>query len=52
LCAAAWQHWNFLNEIGASRMPHARSLSFVVAILVILIGFLTFYGVLLRHGPF
>jgi hypothetical protein len=24
----------------------------VVAIFVILIGFVTFYGVLLRHGPF
>jgi putative membrane protein len=52
LCAAVWQHWNFLNEIGVPRMSHAWSLSFVVAIFVILIGFLTFYGVLLRHGPF
>jgi putative membrane protein len=52
LCVAVWQHRNFLSEIGASRMPHAWSLSLVVAIVVILIGFITFYGVLLRHGPF
>jgi putative membrane protein len=52
LCVAVWQHRNFLSEIGASRMPHAWSLSLVVAIVVVLIGFITFYGVLLRHGPF
>jgi uncharacterized membrane protein YidH (DUF202 family) len=52
LAAAAWQHRNFLNEIGASRTRQVWSISFVVAILVILVGSLTFYGVLLRHGPF
>jgi putative membrane protein len=52
LVAAAWQHWNFLNDIGASRTRRVRSISFVVAIAVILIGLITFYGVLLRHGPF
>jgi putative membrane protein len=52
LAAAAWQHRNFLNEIGASQSRHVWSISFGVAILVILIGFITFYGVLLRHGPF
>jgi uncharacterized membrane protein YidH (DUF202 family) len=52
LCAAAWQHWNFVNEIGGSQMRHAWSISFVVAIFVILIGFLTLYGVVLRHGPY
>jgi uncharacterized membrane protein YidH (DUF202 family) len=52
LSAAAWQHRNFLNEIGAPQTPKVWSISFVVAILVILIGFITFYGVLLRHGPF
>ena len=52
LTAAAWQHRNFLNEIGVSQMRRVWSISFVVAILVILIGFITFYGVLLRHGPF
>ena len=52
LSAAVWQHRNFLNRIGASQARHVRSLSFVVAMVVILIGFITFYGVLLRHGPF
>ncbi len=52
LGAAAWQHWNFLKQIGATQMRHVWSISFVVAIVVVLIGFLTFYGVLLRHGPF
>jgi len=52
LSAAAWQHRRFLNEIGASQHRHVWSVSFVVAIAVILIGVVTFYGVLLRHGPF
>ena len=52
LAAAAWQHLNFLKQIGASQTRHVGSLSFVVAMVVILIGFITFYGVLLRHGPF
>jgi putative membrane protein len=52
LAAAAWQHRRFLNEIGASQKRHVWSISFVVAIAVILIGIITFYGVLLRHGPF
>jgi putative membrane protein len=52
LMVAAWQHRSFLKEIGASRMRHTWSLSFVVSIAVIAIGFITFYGVLLRHGPF
>ena len=52
LCAAAWQHRSFLREIGAPQTSHTWSISFVVAIFVILIGFVTFYGVLLRHGPF
>lgn len=52
LAAAAWQHLNFLKDIGASRTRHIRSISFVVAIAVIFIGCITFYGVWLRHGPF
>jgi putative membrane protein len=52
LMAAAWQHRSFLNQIGASQARHIWSISFVVAIAVILIGLFTFYGVLLRHGPF
>jgi len=52
LAAATWQHRSFLNEIGVSRASHVWSISFVIAILVVLIGSITFYGVLLRHGPF
>jgi|SRR5579864_5724080 len=52
LTAAAWQHQKFLRQIGASQTRHSWSISFVVAIAVILIGLTTFYGVLLRHGPF
>jgi putative membrane protein len=50
LVAATWQHWNFVKT--ASGKSHVWSISFVVAIFVILIGIITFYGVLLRHGPF
>ena len=52
LAAASWQHRRFLNEIGASQKRHLWSISFIVAIAVILIGAVTFYGVLLREGPF
>jgi uncharacterized membrane protein YidH (DUF202 family) len=52
LAAAAWQHRNFLKEIGASERRHGCSISFIVAIFVIVIGLVTFYGVLLRKGPF
>jgi uncharacterized membrane protein YidH (DUF202 family) len=52
LVAATWQHWNFLKSTRTSHTRYILSISFVVAILVILIGLITFYGVLLRHGPF
>lgn len=52
LAAASWQHWNFLKAARASQASHVWSFSFVVAIFVILIGMIAFYGVLLRHGPF
>ncbi len=52
LAAAAWQHLQFLKLIEASNTRHVWSISFVVAIAVVLIGLITFYGVLLRHGPF
>jgi putative membrane protein len=52
LAAAAWQHRSFLNGIGASKKRRVWSISFVVALFVILIGIITFYGVLLRRGPF
>jgi putative membrane protein len=52
LMAATLQHRLSLNELGASKKRHVWSISFVVAIFVILIGVLAFYGVLLRSGPF
>lgn len=52
LVIAAWQHWNFLKKAKTSQTQPALSLSFLVAIAVILIGAIAFYGVLLRHGPF
>lgn len=52
LSAASWQHWHFLKEIGAPHGRIVRSVSFIVALAVALIGLIAFYGVLLRHGPF
>ena len=52
LAGAAWQHWKFLKAIGASEKRHMISISVIVAMAVILIGLVTFYGVLLRSGPF
>jgi putative membrane protein len=52
LAAATWQHRSFLNDMGSTQKRHIWSISFIVAIFVILIGCVTFYGVLLRHGPF
>jgi putative membrane protein len=52
LAAAAWQHRRFLNNIGAPQGRHVWSISFTLATLVVLVGVLTFYGVLWRHGPY
>jgi len=52
LTAAAWQHLDFLKRIGAPMQTGLRSISFVVAAAVVLVGILAFYGVLMRHGPF
>ncbi len=52
LAAAAWQHRRFLTELGASQGRHIWSVSFLVAVFVVLIGVVAFYGVLLRSGPF
>jgi putative membrane protein len=52
LMAAAWQHRDFLKQMGPSRKKETFSVSFVVAMGVILIGIVTFYGVLLHSGPF
>ena len=48
LAAAAWQHRDFLHTISASHRRHV-SVSFVIAIAVILIGLVTFYGVPASH---
>ncbi len=52
LAAATWQYRTFLKKLGESRPQNILSVSFVIAILVVLIGVLAFYGVLLRHGPY
>jgi putative membrane protein len=52
LAAATWQHWKFLKSIGESEKWHMMSVSVVVAMVVVLIGLVTFYGVLLKSGPF
>lgn len=52
LAGAAWQHWKFLKEIGGPQAQHMWSISFVIAVAVVFIGILTFYGVLLREGPY
>lgn len=52
LTAAAFQHVHLLKKMGAAERQHMWSLSFVVAIAVVLIGLLAFFGVLVRHGPY
>jgi putative membrane protein len=52
LTLATWQHWNFLKELRVPQKRKVRSISFVIAIGVILIGIIAFYGVLARRGPF
>jgi putative membrane protein len=52
LAAATWQHKYILNAIGASLTRPMWSVAFIVAVAVVMIGLLTFYGVFLREGPF
>lgn len=52
LMAAAWQHRSFLKQMEPSRRRQTFSVSFVVAMGVILIGVVAFYGVLFHSGPF
>ncbi len=52
LSVASWQHLNFIKSMQSSKKKHVWSLSFFVAIAIVIIGVITFYGVLLRHGPF
>lgn len=52
LIVAAIQHRTFLNQMGIKEGKHLWSLSFIVAILMMLIGVLAFVGVLTGEGPF
>jgi len=52
LAVAAWQHRNFLRDIGASENRHLWSIAFVAAITLVLIGVIAFFGVLLRSNLF
>jgi uncharacterized membrane protein YidH (DUF202 family) len=52
LTVAAWQHRNFLRQIGVSDKRHIWSIAFVASIGVILIGVIAFIGVLLRSTYF
>jgi putative membrane protein len=52
LAAATWQHWSFLRKLGSSSLRNVWSISLGVAISIVLIGCITFYGVLLKKGPF
>ncbi len=52
LVAAAAQHRIFLNQIGVQEGKHLWSLSFIVAILMILVGVLAFIEVLTGVGPY
>jgi putative membrane protein len=52
LAAAALQHRHLLKHIGAPGGWRLRSIAFVVAIGVVLIGLLAFYGIWLRQGPY
>jgi putative membrane protein len=52
LIVAAVQHRQYLGRLGRSGARVPWSLTFTVAILVALIGVLTFVSILLRAGPF
>lgn len=52
LIAAMVQHRVFLNRIGAKEGKHLWSLSFIVAMFMVLIGVLAFIGVLTGAGPY
>lgn len=52
LMVAAMQHRHYLTRLGLKGGGVTWSLVFIVAILVALIGLLTFASILLRLGPF
>jgi putative membrane protein len=52
LIVAAWQHRTFLNQLEVNESRHLWSLSFIVAIFVILIGVIALVGVFSGQGPY
>jgi putative membrane protein len=52
LAGATWQHRSFLKELDGSQARPMWSIPLVVAIAVVFIGILAFYGVLLHDGPY
>ncbi len=52
LAAAIWQHQTYLKQIGAAERRTLWSISVCVAIFVVLVGAIAFYGVILKSGPF
>lgn len=52
LLVAALQHRIFLNQMGIKEGRHLWSLSFIVAIFMMLIGVLAFIGVVTGAGPY
>lgn len=52
LIVAAIQHRGFLNRIGAREGKYLWSLSFIVAVLMILVGVMAFVSILTGEGPF
>lgn len=51
LAAATWQHGAFLKQLGESQPQHILSISFVIAILVVLIGCSHFTAFSYGTGP-
>lgn len=52
LIGAAIEHRAFLNRMGAEVGRHLWSLAFVVALMMALLGVVTFLSILYRTGPF
>jgi putative membrane protein len=52
LAIAAVQYRQYLNRIGARGRKYSWSLTFIVAVLIALVGVLAFVDMLLRMGPF
>jgi putative membrane protein len=52
LAIAAVQHRQYLSRIGARGRKYSWSLTFIIAILIALVGVLAFVDMLLHVGPF